>query len=193
MQFTPTALPEVILIEPRVFGDDRGFFMETYSRRVFAENGIDLEFVQYNHSHSSRDTLRGLHYQVEHPQAKLVRAVLGTVYDVVVDIRHGSPTFGRWIGVELSATNRRMLFVPVGFAHGFCVISATADVIYACSDYYHPAGERGLIWNDPDLNISWPTPAPLLSPKDQRNLQLKDLPADFTFHPRPGRSAQQGK
>ena len=180
MRFIPTALPEVILIEPVVFSDSRGFFMETYSRQLFARHGIAVEFVQHNHSHSIKDTLRGLHYQVGHPQAKLVRVLLGAVYDVVVDIRRGAPTFGQWIGVELSAENRKQLFVPIGFAHGFCVTSPEADVTYACGDYYYPPGERGLIWNDPDLKITWPTDAPLLSPKDRKNLLFRDLPADLT-------------
>ncbi len=181
MRFIPTALPDVILIEPTVFSDSRGFFMETYSRKLFARHGIDLEFVQHNHSHSIQNTLRGLHYQVGQPQAKLVRVLQGAVFDVAVDIRQGSPTFGQWVGVELSAENRKQLFVPVGFAHGFCVTSPRADVIYACGDYYYPQGERGLIWNDPDLRIAWPTRTPLLSPKDQQNPSFRDLPADFTY------------
>lgn len=181
MRFIPTILPEVILIEPTVFSDNRGFFMETYSRKVFAKHGIDIEFVQHNHSQSVKNTLRGLHYQIGQPQAKLVRVLHGTIFDVAVDIRYGSPTFGHWVGVELSEENRKQLFVPVGFAHGFCVTSPRADVTYACGDYYYPQGERGLIWDDPDLNITWPTKTPLLSSKDRENPPFRDLPKDFTY------------
>lgn len=155
--------------------------METYSRQIFAQNGIALEFVQHNHSHSIRRTLRGLHYQVGKPQAKLVRVLQGAVYDVAVDIRQGSPNYGKWVAVELSSENRCQLYVPVGFAHGFCVISEKADVTYACGDYYHPEGERGIIWNDPDLNIAWPTNEPILSDKDQKNILFRNLTPDFVY------------
>ena len=174
MKFTPAAIKDVILIEPKVFGDHRGFFLETYRRDLFREQGIDVEFVQWNHSLSVKNTLRGLHYQAERPQGKLVRVIQGEVYDVAVDIRFGSPTFGKWIAEILSAENKKQLFVPPGFAHGFCVLSATAEFIYACTDYYHPQSERGIIWNDPDLGIPWPVEKPILSEKDKRNPRLKE-------------------
>jgi len=181
MNFIPTALKEVVIIEPRVFVDPRGFFMETYRKSRFVEGGIEVDFVQCNHSRSSRGVLRGLHYQVEKPQGKLVRVIRGAVYDVAVDIRHGSPTFGHWVGVELSEMNKRQLYVPVGFAHGFCVLSDEAEFLYSVTDYWHPAGERGLMWNDPDVNIAWPINDPVLSDKDQRNPRFKDMGRDFRF------------
>ena len=163
-----TNLPGVCMIEPDVHGDDRGFFMESYNQRDFAQLGIDCAFVQDNHSRSQRGVIRGLHYQLNQPQAKLVRVMLGEVYDVAVDVRRGSETFGRWTSVTLSAENKRTLFVPEGFAHGFCVISEFAEFAYKCSDFYAPAEERGIIWNDPELAIGWPLgdSAPILSPKD---------------------------
>jgi dTDP-4-dehydrorhamnose 3,5-epimerase len=163
-----TALPGVIVLEPRVFGDARGFFFESWNRRAFAEAiGQDVGFVQDNHSASERNVLRGLHYQVRQPQGKLVRVVAGEVYDVVVDLRRSSPTFGKWIGERLSADNRRMLWVPVGFAHGFLVISERAEFLYKTTDYYAPEHERSLAWNDPALGIEWPLAgAPLLKAKD---------------------------
>jgi dTDP-4-dehydrorhamnose 3,5-epimerase len=182
MIFTPTAIREVVVIEPRVFEDRRGFFMETWRRDVFAEHGISADFVQINHSQSVRHTLRGLHYQVGRPQGKLVRVLRGEVFDVVVDIRSGSPTYGRWISEVLSARNKKQLFVPVGFAHGFCVISEEAEFLYYCTDYYHPQGERGIIWNDPDLAIPWPARAPLLSEKDRRNPRFRDIARDFSYN-----------
>ena len=166
MKFLQTKLAGAFLIEPRIFKDNRGFFQETFSARIFAEHGITTSFVQTNHSHSVRNVLRGLHYQTGKPQGKLVRVVRGCVYDVAVDLRPDSSTFGHWLAEELSSENRRMLYVPPGFAHGFCTLSEEVDFLYACTDYYHPAGERGIIWNDPDLNIPWPATAPLLSPKD---------------------------
>jgi len=158
----------VCIIEPDVHGDDRGFFMESYNKRDFAQLGIDCAFVQDNHSRSQRGVVRGLHYQLGQPQAKLVRVMLGEVYDVAVDVRTGSETFGRWTSVTLSAENKRMLFVPEGFAHGFCVISESAEFAYKCSDFYAPAEERGIIWNDPELAIGWPLGdvEPILSTKD---------------------------
>lgn len=165
-----TILEGAFVLEPDVHGDERGFFMETYNAKTFAELGITCEFVQDNHSLSGRNVLRGLHYQVTHPQAKLVRVISGEVYDVAVDIRRGSPTFGKWMSAKLSAENKRMLFVPAGFAHGFYVLSETAEFLYKCSDFYDAGGERGIIWNDPDLAIDWPIPegvAPLLSDKDK--------------------------
>ena len=169
MKFIPSKIPDVILIEPNVFGDHRGFFMETWQRRTSAENGIDYDFVQDNHSKSAQGILRGLHYQIEQTQGKLVRVVQGCVYDVAVDMRESSSTFGQWVGYELSAENQKMLWVPPGFAHGFYVISETAEFIYKCTDYYAPEHERSLLWNDEALNIDWPLvdgKAPILSDKD---------------------------
>jgi dTDP-4-dehydrorhamnose 3,5-epimerase len=169
VQIRPTALPEVLLVEPRIFADDRGFFMESYSRAVFSEAaGRDVDFVQDNHSLSKKGVLRGLHYQLPpNAQGKLVRAVAGEIFDVAVDIRRGSPTFGRWVGEILSADNRRQLWVPEGFAHGFLTLSERAEVLYKASAYYAPASERSLAWDDPALGIEWPTGiGPLLSPKD---------------------------
>lgn len=183
MQFTPLLIEGVFRIAPKAHGDARGFFMETYRRDQFAAHGITADFIQLNHSRSIGRTLRGLHYQVGQPQAKLVRVIRGRVYDVVVDIRFGSPTFGRWLGEELTEDNKVQLFVPIGCAHGFCVLSAEAEFIYACSAYYHPAGERGIIWNDPDLNIIWPVKDPLLSAKDQQNVRFKTIAKDFLYHP----------
>ena len=174
MKVTPLAIPEVVLIEPRVFGDARGFFMETWHARTFAEAGIAARFVQDNHSRSARGVLRGLHYQLKKPQGKLVRVVRGAVFDVAVDIRRASPSFGRWVGVELSEDNNRQLWVPPGFAHGFLVLTESADFLYKTTDYYAPEHERCLLWNDPAVGVQWPTVdgAPLLSGKDQAGLTL---------------------
>lgn len=164
------------MIEPRVFADDRGFFMETYQRQKFRENGIKADFVQDNHSHSRRGTLRGLHYQLKQPQGKLVRVVAGEVYDVCVDLRRGSPTFGQWTGYTLSAENKRQLWIPPGFAHGFYVLSEWADVIYKATQFYAPEWERTLLWNDPDLGIEWPLVGgkmPIISAKDAKGIPLK--------------------
>jgi len=169
MQFIPTNLPEVICIEPQVFGDERGFFMETYHARKFAAGGIRAEFVQDNQSGSRRGTLRGLHYQVRQAQGKLVRFVAGAVFDVAVDIRRSSPNFGQWTGVILSAENRKMLWVPAGFAHGFYVLSEWAEVVYKTTDFYAPEFERSIRWDDPQIGIDWPLVAgetPLVSTKD---------------------------
>lgn len=169
MQLAETAIPEVLIIEPRVFGDARGFFMETWNARTFAEAGLDLQFVQDNHSRSAAGTLRGLHYQIRHPQGKLVRVTVGEVFDVAVDLRRGSATFGRWVGERLSAENKRMLWVPPGFAHGFLVFSEAAEFQYKCTDFYAPEHERCIRWDDPDLAIDWPLPGgrvPLVSEKD---------------------------
>ncbi len=175
MQITPTALPSVLLVEPRVFGDDRGFFYESWNRRVFAAAGIDADFVQDNHSRSARGVLRGLHYQIEHAQGKLVRATAGEVYDVAVDLRRSSPTFGRSVGIVLSAANRRMLWIPPGFAHGFVVLSEDAEFVYKATDYWYPEHERILLWNDPALRIDWPlTGAPTLAAKDAAGRLLAD-------------------
>ena len=166
MNVLSTALPGVILIEPRVFGDDRGFFFESFHAERYAEAGITGAFVQDNISFSKRDVLRGLHVQNPNPQGKLVFVLEGEVTDVAVDVRRGSPTFGQWVAVVLSASNRRQIWVPEGFAHGFCVTSEEALVCYKCTDVYNPAGEMSLIWNDPDMGIVWPTDAPVLSAKD---------------------------
>ncbi|MEW6611395.1 MAG: dTDP-4-dehydrorhamnose 3,5-epimerase [Pseudomonadota bacterium] len=177
MKFTPTAIPDVILVQPDVFGDHRGFFMETWHARKFAEGGIDAAFVQDNHSRSAQGILRGLHYQVRQPQGKLVRVVAGEVFDVAVDLRRGSPTFGHWVGELLSADNKHQLWVPPGFAHGFYVTSDTAEVVYKCSDFYAPEHERSLRWDDPDLNIDWPLvngQPPVLSAKDAAGALLKE-------------------
>ena len=167
MKRIDTALPGVCILEPVVHGDHRGFFTEMYHERVFAALGIPHRFVQDNYSRSSRHVLRGLHYQLSRPQAKLVRVVRGEVFDVAVDVRRGSPTFGKWIGETLSEDNRKAMFIPEGFAHGFLVLSEVAEFIYKCSDFYAPADERGLIWNDPGIAIDWPlTGNPILSAKD---------------------------
>lgn len=169
MQITATRIPDVKLIEPKVFGDDRGFFMETWNARAFKEAGIDADFVQDNHSRSVRHTLRGLHYQIKQPQGKLVRVSLGQVFDVAVDLRKSSPTFGQWVGEYLSAENKRMLWVPPGFAHGFYVVSDLAEFQYKCTDTYAPEHERAILWNDSDLSIEWPIPdgaEVILSSKD---------------------------
>jgi dTDP-4-dehydrorhamnose 3,5-epimerase len=173
MEKIPTSLPDVFLLEPRVFGDARGFFMESYNRRTFASLGIDAEFVQDNHSRSAKGVLRGLHYQVKRPQGKLVRVTSGEVYDVAVDLRRHSPSFGRWTGIRLSAEDKRLLWIPPGFAHGFYVLSEAADVLYKATEYYAPEHERSLLWNDPVLNIAWPLAgAPLLSNKDRQGVPL---------------------
>jgi dTDP-4-dehydrorhamnose 3,5-epimerase len=172
MQITATELAGVFLIEPRLFEDERGYFLETYHRQRFAEAGIDVEFVQDNFSHSRRGVLRGLHYQIQHPQGKLVRVVRGEIFDVAVDLRRDSPTFGRWTAAVLSETNHRQLYIAPGFAHGFCVTSDAADVIYKCTDFYAPQHERTLLWNDPALGIEWPVGQPLVSPKDRAGLPL---------------------
>ncbi len=169
MKATRLAIPDVVLIEPRVFGDDRGFFMESFNQRAFnAATGTDHAFVQDNHSRSGRGVLRGLHYQIRQPQGKLVRVTSGAVFDVAVDLRKSSPTFGQWVGAELSTDNHHQLWVPPGFAHGFLVLSSSADFLYKTTDYYAPEHERSLAWNDPDLAIAWPDvgAAPTLSGKD---------------------------
>ncbi len=174
---TPTALPEVLLLEPKVFGDARGFFFESYNRRDFAAaTGVDPEFVQDNHSRSARDVLRGLHYQLHRPQGKLVRVVSGCVWDVVVDMRRSSPRFGQWAGVELSAENRRQLWIPAGFAHGFLTLSEQAEFLYKTTDYWFAEHERSLRWDEPSLGIDWPLAGrtPVLAPKDAAAPALAD-------------------
>ncbi len=171
---TSTAIPDVLILEPKVFGDSRGFFFESFNAQDFAKaTGLNVEFVQDNHSRSSQGVLRGLHYQLQQPQGKLVRVVRGAVFDVAVDIRKSSPTFGQWVGCELTEDNHRQMWVPPGFAHGFVVISASADFLYKTTDYYAPAHERCIAWNDPAIGIRWPQGiAPQLSPKDQAGLSL---------------------
>jgi len=168
MNATPTAIPEVLILEPKVFGDDRGFFFESFNARAFEQaTGLKPEFVQDNHSKSARNVLRGLHYQIQHPQGKLVRVVRGEVFDVAVDLRKSSKTFGQWVGTRLSAENNKQLWVPEGFAHGFVVLSETAEFLYKTTDYYAPEYERSLLWNDPALGIDWPIEGvPKLSAKD---------------------------
>jgi dTDP-4-dehydrorhamnose 3,5-epimerase len=175
LRFEPTAIPDVIRIEPRVFRDARGFFLESYHEARFAEGGIAARFVQDNHSFSERGTLRGLHMQRVFAQGKLVRCVAGEIFDVAVDVRRGSPTFGRWVGETLSAENFRQLWVPPGFLHAFCVVSATAQVEYKCTDLYHPEDELGVIWNDPAIGIVWPIATPTLSAKDAALPTLAEL------------------
>ena len=174
MRAIPTAIPDVLIIEPKVFGDARGFFFESYNERAFAQaTGLKVNFVQDNHSRSAQDVLRGLHYQLRQPQGKLVRVVRGSVYDVAVDLRMSSPTFGRWVGVELSESNHRQLWVPPGFAHGFLVTSESADFLYKTTDYYAPEHERCVAWNDPAIGIQWPLEGtPVLSGKDQQGQLL---------------------
>jgi dTDP-4-dehydrorhamnose 3,5-epimerase len=177
MQFEPTAIPDVVLIKPKVFGDSRGFFLESWEERKFAAAGVNARFVQDNHSRSARHILRGLHYQIKQTQGKLVRVVTGTVYDVAVDIRRSSPTFGRWVGAILSEENHHLLWVPAGFAHGFMVLSEAADFLYRCTDFYAPEHERAILWNDADLEVKWPLPSgiqPVLSTKDAAAPRFRD-------------------
>ena len=179
IKIIPTELREVVIIEPKVFQDPRGFFLETYHAGKYGENGLPGEFVQDNHSHSSRGILRGLHYQLKQPQGKMLYVVSGEIFDVAVDIRTGSPTFGRWVGVTLSAQNKRQLYIPEGFAHGFYVCSERADVIYKCTDFYAPGDEYGVAWWDPEINISWPLEGePLVSAKDRQLLPLSQIPPE---------------
>lgn len=175
MRFTPTALPGVLIIEPDVFRDPRGFFLETFQAERYAAAGIDGRFVQDNHSRSTRGTLRGLHAQLQRPQAKLVRAISGEIYDVVVDLRRGGPTYRQWAAVRLSADNFLQIYVPAGFAHGFCVLSEVAEIEYKCTDYYDPASELRLLWNDPAIGIEWPLSEPLLSEKDRLGQRLEAI------------------
>ena len=175
MKAIPTAIPDLLIIEPKIFGDERGFFFESFNRRQFAElTGRDLDFVQDNHSRSVKNVLRGLHYQIQQPQGKLVRVVQGAVFDVAVDIRKSSSTFGQHVGLELSAENKRMLWIPEGFAHGFVVLSDTAEFLYKTTDYWAPEFERSIIWNDPTIGIQWPIQEPALSVKDQLGKSLAE-------------------
>ena len=179
MKFIETDIPDVKILEPAVFGDERGFFMETFRADEFVQQTGAKPFVQDNHSKSAQGILRGLHYQLEHTQGKLVRVVAGAVFDVAVDMRQSSPTFGRWVGVELSAENKRQLWVPEGFAHGFYVLTESAEFVYKCTDYYHPQSEASLLWNDPSVGIDWPLvdgAAPKLSAKDLNGLTFTQAP-----------------
>lgn len=182
MNIIETKIPGVLIVEPPVFGDTRGFFMETWRQERYEQLGIKEKFVQDNLSFSSKGILRGLHYQHPHEQGKLVTVVQGEVFDVAVDIRHGSPAFGQWVGVTLSGDNHRQLWIPPGLAHGFCVLSDTAYFMYKCTDVYTPAAEGGIIWNDPDIGIDWPVQGPVLSAKDQVYPRLRDIPADRLPH-----------
>jgi len=175
IQFIKTSLPEVIIVEPRLFHDKRGFFMETFNTEVYSDNGIKANFVQDNHSRSSKNILRGLHYQLNQAQDKLIQVIRGKIFDVAVDIRFGSPNFGKWVGVELSEENHRQLFVPKGFAHGFCVLSDSVDVTYKCSDFYAPNDEYGVLWSCPEVGVKWPVPNPVLSQKDILYTSLSEI------------------
>ncbi len=180
MTFNKTEIEGVYIIEPKVFGDSRGFFMETYNENDFKKNGLDYVFVQDNQSKSHKGVLRGLHFQKEHPQAKLVRVVEGEVFDVAVDLRKGSKTYGKWVGVILSEENKKMFMIPRGFAHGFVVLSETAQFVYKCDDFYHPEDEGGIMYNDPDINIKWPYKGDVeLSEKDKKHPLLKENKIEF--------------
>jgi dTDP-4-dehydrorhamnose 3,5-epimerase len=175
VRFVPTELPEVVLVEPQVYRDGRGYFMETYHAAKYAAAGIRGPFVQDNLSRSVQNTIRGLHLQVARPQAKLIRVIEGEIYDVAVDVRRGSPTFGKWVAVTLTAESFRLCYIPAGFAHGFCVITETAQVEYKCTDLYDPASEIGIAWNDRRLGVHWPIDRPVLSDRDRKNLTLDEL------------------
>jgi dTDP-4-dehydrorhamnose 3,5-epimerase len=176
MDVIQTAIPDILIIEPKVFGDERGFFLESFNQKTFREKtGVTAQFVQDNHSRSAKNVLRGLHYQVKQTQGKLIRVVLGEVYDVAVDIRRSSPTFGQWMGCLLSEANKRQLWIPPGFAHGFVVLSETADCLYKTTDYYAPEHERSILWNDPQIGIDWRiTDKPVLSAKDRAGIPLEE-------------------
>jgi dTDP-4-dehydrorhamnose 3,5-epimerase len=179
LKFTPLSLPGVVLVEPKVFHDERGFFLETFHEKKYREGGIPESFVQDNQSLSVRGTLRGLHSQRKQPQGKLVRAIEGEIFDVAVDVRRGSPTFAKWVGVRLSAENFQQLYVPQGFVHGFCVLSEVAQVEYKCTDFYAPNDEQSVIWNDPQIGIEWPITDPVISPKDRAAPRLAEILQDL--------------
>lgn len=181
MKVIPTTLPGVIALEPRVFGDKRGFFLETYREDILKDAGIDVTFLQDNHSRSTKGVLRGLHYQLTHPQGKLVRVTRGEIFDIVVDVRKGSPNFGEWYGTTLNEENMRMMYIPPGFAHGFMVLSNTVDFTYKCTNYYHPSSEQGILWNDPKIGIKWPTLDVIMSNKDQQNPPLHQQDKLFLY------------
>lgn len=183
MNIITTSLDGVLIIEPKVFADNRGFFMETYHQGRYNDSGVNRIFVQDNLSFSVKGTLRGLHFQVRHPQAKLVQAITGEIFDVAVDIRHGSPTFGKWVGVRLSEQNKRQLFISEGFAHGFCVLSETALFSYKCSDFYAPGDESGILWSDPEIAIDWPVEKPIISDKDKIYQHLSEYLPEQLFSP----------
>ncbi len=183
MHLLETRLPGVRIIEPQVFEDVRGFFYESYNAREYASHGINDRFVQDNHSRSVYGTLRGMHYQTPPGQAKLVRVAVGEVFDVAVDIRHGSPTYGQWVGVTLSAQNRRQLYIPVGYAHGFCVTSEVAEFLYKVTSYYAPTLERGIAWDDPELAIDWPIREPVLSERDKKHPRMAQIAHDWVYQP----------
>ncbi|WP_287130164.1 dTDP-4-dehydrorhamnose 3,5-epimerase [Candidatus Cyanaurora vandensis] len=184
MQPLETALPGVYLLEPKLFADSRGYFFESYQQQKFADMGITSTFVQDNRSYSKQGSLRGLHYQLHHPQAKLCTVLTGEVYDVAVDIRQGSPNFGHWVGVVLSGENKRQIYIPRGFAHGFVVLSQTAEFMYKCDEFYYPQDERGILWDDPALGITWGMADPILSDKDRQNPALNAIPAaDLPTYP----------
>lgn len=178
MNVIQTSLPGVLVIEPKRFGDQRGFFMETFQAKRYRQAGINLDFVQDNLSRSAAGVLRGLHYQLKHPQGKLVSVSAGEVFDVAVDIRQSSPTFGQWYGTNLSSENYRQMYIPPGYAHGFCVLSEVADFQYKCTDYYYPEDETGVFWNDPTIGVKWPIESPILSDRDKVLLPLADIPSD---------------
>ena len=181
-RFCRLKIPDVVLVEGQAFGDERGFFMESFKESLFVANGIDANFVQDNYSHSIKGVLRGLHYQLNpKPQGKLVLVIRGEIFDVAVDIRKGSPTYGKWVGEILSEKNHNMLYVPVGFAHGFCVLSSEADVLYKVSEEYAPEYDRGIIWNDPEIGIKWPIEKPILSLKDSTQPALKEADNNFFY------------
>lgn len=181
MTLIPTDIPDVKLIEPRIFHDPRGFFFESYQEERYQRAGITARFVQDNHSKSTRGVLRGLHAQIRKPQAKLIRVIHGEVFDVAVDIRRASPTFGKWVSFSLTGTNFRQAYIPVGFAHGFCVVSETAEFEYKVTDVYDPESELHLLWNDPDIAIRWPVQDPILSEKDRTGVRLRDIAASLPF------------
>jgi len=187
LKVTPTALPGVLVIGPPVYTDQRGYFLETFNFPRYRDIGLDLPFVQDNRSHSSRNVVRGLHYQLNRPQGKLVFAVTGEIFDVAVDIRRGSPTFGRWVGVRLSDQNHKQIYVPPGFAHGFCVLSETADVIYKCTDLYTAGDDYGILWSDETIGIDWPIQDAVLSDKDRQNPPLAQAPPEqLPLYQQPG-------
>jgi dTDP-4-dehydrorhamnose 3,5-epimerase len=183
MEVRPTILRDLLIIEPTIHEDNRGFFFESYNQKEYEKHGIRENFIQDNHSKSVQNTLRGLHYQVNPGQAKLVRVIQGHIFDVAVDIRFGSPTFGQWAGIFLSAEDKKQLYIPVGFAHGFYVLSDFAEFEYKCSAFYSPQDERGILWNDPDLDIDWPATNPILSDKDKSNPPFREIEKDFIYEP----------
>lgn len=178
LKLIKTSIPEVLLIEPKVYKDSRGFFMETFHPNKYAEIGIRKTFVQDNYSHTKKGILRGLHYQLRYPQGKLVFVITGEIFDVAVDIRRGSPSFGKWFGTNISAENKRQIYIPEGFAHGFCVLSETADVLYKCTDFYNHEDEYGVFWSDSEIAVDWPVKTPGLSDKDSGYQKLADIPKD---------------